>query len=201
MTWSRLSRCRSSFNPFSSGRVFRRVPRPLKGEVVGVSIPLERGRVFRHMTNYMNILNLLVSIPLEQGRVFRHASLEPNERGCYMFQSLQNRAGSFDGEYTKAQWIALQFQSLWNRARSFDEMYNIYAGSDLTFQSLWRRAGLSTNISTFILLVLVNLNPFGTGRVFRRTERIKPIYSPLFQSLWSRAGSFDDCCFCNAVSR
>ena len=37
-----------------------------------------------------------------------------------------------------------------------------------------------------------SFNPFGAGRVFRRTERIKPIYSPLFQSLWSRAGSFDN---------
>ena len=59
-------------------------------------------------------------------------------------------------------------------------------------ESLWRRAGLSTNISTFILLVLVNLNPFGTGwgiSTFFDANHCKTAYE--FQSLWSRAESFD----------
>ena len=60
-------------------------------------------------------------------------------------------------EQISADWE--QFQSLWNRARSFDINHAEVIKTEERF------------------------NPFGTGRVFRRTERIKPIYSPLFQSL------------------
>ena len=61
------------------------------------------------------------------------------------------------------------FQSLWNRARSFDEMYNIYAGSDLTFQSLWSRAGSFDPNKKLMLEDLKVSIPLEQGGVFRLT--------------------------------
>ena len=95
MTWSRLSRCRSSFNPFSSGQVFRQNNQRNIPRRNNVSIPLEQGGVFRLIhANYKDAFMRLnpfrtgrvfrrvprplkgevvgVSIPLERGRVFRH---------------------------------------------------------------------------------------------------------------------------------
>ena len=60
-----------------------------------------------------------VSIPLEQGRVFR--PFETNSSSCHsLFQSLWNRAGSFDMEWVNGDGYKHKSQSLQNRARSFD---------------------------------------------------------------------------------
>ena len=85
-----------------------------------VSIPLEQGKVFRRTKQKPCGFSNSVSIPLEQGRVFRHNAGALIEEGIVMFQSLWNRAGSFDGQKATHAMIGGAFQSLWNRAGSFD---------------------------------------------------------------------------------
>ena len=109
-----------------------------------------------------------MGIPLEQGGVFRRdihldALLEDE------FQSLWNRAGSFDKMEQFKDRVIAAFQSLWNRARSFDSTFR-QSGNRSWFQSLWSRAGSFDEIITL-------------------TSK----YGNEFQSLWSRAGSFDKC--------
>ena len=71
----------------------------------------------------LNTINLTlqgkVSIPLEQGNVFRLRQTQ-NKGGRKSFQSLWNRAMSFDVEFFRVIIKDDTFQSLWNRAMSFD---------------------------------------------------------------------------------
>ena len=130
------------------------------------------------------------------------------------FQSLWNRAGSFDEIITLTSKYGNEFQSLWSRAGSFDKCSLICLSPTTCFNPF--RAG--RGLSTYLLIlndVLLGFNPFGTGRGLStryKAQHFTPshVSIPLeqggvfrqsvlrfikrylwFQSLWSRAGSFD----------
>ena len=107
-----------------------------------------------------------VSIPLEQGNVFRHGTDTSYEVHHCKFQSLWNRAMSFDSIIEQEEDEFLAFQSLWNRAMSFD------TAKSTGFQSV-------EEVSI----------PLEQGNVFRRS--VATATTARFQSLWNRAMSFD----------
>ena len=92
-------------------------------------------------------------------------------------------------EQISADWE--QFQSLWNRAGSFDKYTITDAFGVNVFQSLWNRARSFDAESPIDLDILAVSIPLEQGGVFRLIYGKTKFFSCLFQSLWSRAGSFD----------
>ena len=83
------------FNPFGTGRGLSTYLKRQFYLPRIVSIPLEQGGVFRRYCWFRFCYWRWVSIPLEQGEVFRH-EININIPYSRLFQSLWNRAGSFD---------------------------------------------------------------------------------------------------------
>ena len=106
-----------------------------------------------------------MGIPLEQGGVFRlYVYFFTKQR--YSFQSLWNRAGSFDDNANTRVDKSGEFQSLWNRAWSFDK--NSQQVKLLSFVSIPLEQGGVFRLLIILLVlksVLVSI-PLKQGGVF-----------------------------------
>ena len=111
----------------------------------------------------------LVSIPLEQGNVFRHV-FEALSKENIKFQSLWNRAMSFDNVFADGRGFAGKSQSLWNRAMSFDSCSQVNWLTGDRSQSLWNRAMSFDEeyVNDTIWLIQVSI-PLEQGNVFRQS--------------------------------
>ena len=133
----------------------------------------------------------------------------------FTFQSLWNRARSFDTKTVDKTFQFWAFQSLWSRAGFFDDIPEVNPEVNLDFNPFEAGRGFLTLASAPSTKRGISLNPFGTGQglstyslattpastnvsipleqgeVFRHEININIPYSRLFQSLWNRTGSFD----------
>ena len=109
----------NGFNPFGAGRGFSTYLKRQFYLPRIVSIPLEQGEVFRPKNIFCITGLIKVSIPLEQGGVFRPMKVRKNGNWLSF-----NPFGTGRGLSTEELWstdvVLAKFQSLWNRAGSFD---------------------------------------------------------------------------------
>ena len=167
--------------------------------------------IFFHKTTLLE-----VSIPLEQGGVFRRLKTRWTTKCQNCFNPFVAGQGlsTCGWIYQRKLWKS---QSLWNRAGSFDLLVNVQVKNlhsvsiPLEQGRVFRRycrgrgstnpslnpfgtgQGLSTNALLFTLGKNDSLNPFGTGQGLSTKYQIANIIKEILsQSLWNRAGSFDD---------